>query len=145
MAGEGRNAVRVRAEDLQEAGDGREEGGEPDLAAAGAHSAPAHEAERGDDADERHNPDREAEDEIAVVGEAVAERADPVVRGQGRDVQLGARAPIVGEQRAQRKEREREEQPGDDVAPRLGAVRGAGGRVCHVRMRRTLRRRRNSA
>ena len=100
----------VRADRLDERRHRRDEHAEPQLAAPRAHAPSVYEAESRHHADDGEYPHGEAEEEVAVVGEVVAERTYPVGRRQGRQVKRGHGAPVVGEKGDKRKQRQREEQ-----------------------------------
>ena len=66
------------AENLREARERRDQHEKPETPAEGTETPAADDTEAGDHAEDGHDPDRQAEQQVAVMGEGVAERTDPV-------------------------------------------------------------------
>ena len=111
----GRYPRRVALRHLEKARACGEQEREPRDAPAEAQPAPAHEAEPERHADDGDYPHCEADDRVAVVGERVAECADPVRGRQRGNAKRRDRAPVVGQQRHEREERHNEKQPPEDM------------------------------
>ena len=109
----------VVPEDLKEAGGRQDESENPETPSSGTKETTLKQEERRDDADGRDDPDGETERPVAVVGEAISQRSDPVGRRLWRHVERRDASPVVGEKRNQGEERQRKGCPGEDAATRV--------------------------
>ena len=106
---------RVLLQHLDEAGGAEQEQEEPEPLAVRTDSTARDQQDAGEQADDRHDPDRQAEEEVAVVREPVAQRADPVAARHRRRGEAGdRRTPVVGQQGDEREKGGREEQPAEE-------------------------------
>ena len=124
--GHGRGVAR----ELQQARHREDEEQDAQRAAAQLERAADDEQDAGEHAQERHEPDCEADELVAAVGEPRADRADQVRRGRGRGhAQGGDVAPVVGKQGEEGEERDREHEEPDEAPPhrRFGAGAIGGG------------------
>ncbi len=105
-------------QELEQACAGRQDERQPEFAAPETRETPGDQANAQNDQDERHRPDGKPQGHVAVVGEIIAERTDPVAdRRFRRRLQDADGAPIVREKRDKRKERGGEEEPPERVVP----------------------------
>ncbi len=136
----GGDAGRVTLHGLRETGGAHDEEKRPGDPSPCEEPPPRHAHEPGEDAERGQNPDRQAEEKIPVVGEPVAQRADPVRTRHRRGLQGGNRPPVVGQKGDEREERDGEQQPAERRPRLLPSCVSVGMWFCHGLKSRPVRR-----
>ena len=105
------DAGGVRLDDVQQAREAHDEAPRPQRPEARAEGVPGREADSVHDAHDGDDPRGESEEGVGGVREPVADGAEPVDARLHRGLERRHRVPVVGEERGEREEREREQDP----------------------------------